>query len=124
MLIFSVLNAAIARKRLMKQTCINDASAMCICTFSIFLPATCTSRNRASVRKITTNIFPTTSSSDNTISIAVFNRIHRHRSWSVEAVSTILAKRVFMIPMSKNIFDMTGIEVIAMPMINTSKNAA
>ena len=52
--------------------------------------------------------------------VAAFSRIHNSRSWSVEAVKTVFENRVFMMPISKKIFEMTGMDVMATPMVNTS----
>ena len=54
--------------------------------------------------------------------VAAFRRIHSSRSWKVETVRTVLEKRVFMMPMSKKIFEMTGMDVMATPIVNTSPN--
>ena len=55
------------------------------------------------------------------IRVAAFSRIHRHRSWKVDTVSTVLVKAVFITPISKKILEITGMEVMATPMTNTSR---
>ena len=54
---------------------------------------------------------------DIVIWVAKFNNIHKHKSWNVDTVNTKLENFVFIIPMSKKIFDITGIEVIATPIV-------
>jgi hypothetical protein len=56
--------------------------------------------------------------------IDIFNNIHKHKSCNVDTVSTILEKFVFITPISKNIFDITGIDVIATAIIKTNVNAS
>ena len=58
-------------------------------------------------------------SPDCAIFVATLRSIHRHRSWNVDTVSTVLENFVFMMPISKKIFDITGIDVIATPIANT-----
>ena len=41
----------------------------------------------------------------------------------MDTVSTVLENLVFIIPISKKILEITGIEVIAKPMVKTSPNA-
>ena len=58
-------------------------------------------------------------SPDCAILVATFKSIQRHRSWNVETVRTVLENFVFIIPMSKKIFEITGIDVIATPIAKT-----
>ena len=48
-----------------------------------------------------------------------FNKIHRHKSFNVDTVKTIFENLVFIIPISKNILEITGIEVIAVDIAKT-----
>ncbi len=54
------------------------------------------------------------------ILVAALRSIQRIRSWNVETVRTVLENLVFMMPISKNILEITGIEVIATPIVKTS----
>ena len=51
--------------------------------------------------------------------IARLSKIHRHKSCNVDTVKTIFENLVFIIPISKKIFEITGIEVIATAITNT-----
>ena len=79
-----------------------------------------TTTNRPSVIATTTTISQNRTSPVVAIRVAAFRRIHRSRSCSVDAVRTVFENRVFMMPMSKKIFEMTGMDVIATPMVKTS----
>ena len=91
-------------------------------TFRVFAwsETSLTTTNRPSVIATTTTISQNRTSPVVAIRVAAFRRIHRSRSCSVDAVRTVFENRVFMMPMSKKIFEMTGMDVIATPMVKTS----
>ena len=82
----------------------------------------------AAAKKATVSTGVSTSSAtdgdwDSARAVATPTRPHRAMSSTVATVSTIRAKRVFIIPRSRKIFEITGIDVMAtaMPMTMTSE---